>query len=113
MSDMYDAVEVALQILFGLVGILFAIAALHYRDSLCSVLLRRYRQRIIEYHELEAGTVYPAFAYPEMELALPSRIASLPPAYGWHHLDKDDMKCNKSKASQSQQDDFQSMRQEH
>jgi hypothetical protein len=45
MSDPADLIEISLQILFGLLGFLLAILAIHYRDSLCSVLLRRWRRR--------------------------------------------------------------------
>jgi hypothetical protein len=40
-----DLVEIILQIAFGLTGLVLAIAALHYRDSIVSMLLRRYRGR--------------------------------------------------------------------
>jgi hypothetical protein len=45
MSDPADLIEISLQILFGLLGFLLAILAIHYRDSLCSVLLRRWRRQ--------------------------------------------------------------------
>ncbi|KAF2833991.1 hypothetical protein CC86DRAFT_462214 [Ophiobolus disseminans] len=57
MSDVHDAIEIALQILFGLLGILFAIAAIHYRDSLGGTFFHRYRERPIQYFELEAGII--------------------------------------------------------
>jgi hypothetical protein len=44
MSAIEEVIEIALQVLFGILGLIFAIAAIHYRDSLCSVLLRRYRE---------------------------------------------------------------------
>jgi hypothetical protein len=45
MSDPVDLVEISLQILFGFLGFILALAAIHYRDSLCTVLLRRWRER--------------------------------------------------------------------
>jgi hypothetical protein len=45
MSDPADLIEISLQILFGFLGFILAIAAIHYRDSLCTVLLRRWRER--------------------------------------------------------------------
>jgi hypothetical protein len=56
MSATEDIIEIALQILFGILGFCLAIAAMHYRDSLCSVLLRRYREKstqCMKYSECE------------------------------------------------------------
>jgi hypothetical protein len=48
MSHTDDVIEIGLQIFFGLIGLLFAVAAIHYRESLCSVLLRRYREQPVQ-----------------------------------------------------------------
>jgi hypothetical protein len=75
MSQIDDLIEIALQIFFGFIGVVLAVAAIHYRDSLCSVILRRYREpptqcrnfhvrqdevhalkQILDY-ELEAGSI--------------------------------------------------------
>jgi hypothetical protein len=48
MSQIDDMIEIGLQIFFGLIGLMLAIAAIHYRDSICSVLLRRYRDKPVQ-----------------------------------------------------------------
>ncbi|KAH7380014.1 hypothetical protein BKA66DRAFT_571096 [Pyrenochaeta sp. MPI-SDFR-AT-0127] len=60
MTDTKSTAEIALQILFGVIGILgvaVALAGIHYRDSIGCVILRRRKQPRSQDHELEAGTM--------------------------------------------------------